>query len=119
MDITELLVELQAAVADLYWISESDYPFEVIDWSAGEISTAAIRLELGLDEEIPITTLTLAEFWEPVTDNDEFIEVRHFIARSLTNTQVFRVGEIEIDIYIIGHCVTGKRVGLKTKEIET
>ena len=71
------------------------------------------------------------EFWEPVvTEQDwygddekkrtaRFVTLKTLMEKELTVRQVFRVGESEIDVYLLGRQADGKRAGLKTKIVQT
>ena len=81
--------------------------------------------------EIPIQTTSLARFFQSVTKeepwhNDQerrtikrFQELVTEIKNHLQNLQVYRVGKIELDVYILGRTKEGKLVGLTTKVVET
>lgn len=49
----------------------------------------------------------------------KFSELRKLFESNLKNIKVFRVGEIEIDIYVVGVDTDGNFVGLKTTVVET
>jgi hypothetical protein len=126
-----LCQRLRQATADLLWMSESDYPFEVVTWERGiELNPKALFPELESDE-IPIETVTLTDFFAPaiaiedwyeaeeLAQVDRYKELLHAIESNLTEVQVFRLGEIEIDVYIVGKTPDGELVGLKTQVVET
>jgi hypothetical protein len=48
-----------------------------------------------------------------------FRKLLEIIKSSLKNPQVYRVGSIEIDAYIVGETPTGDSAGLSTKVVET
>ena len=72
-----------------------------------------------------------ADFWEPVTTVEawfgdeekanaaQFQKLQKTLDILLTERQVFRVGQTEIDVYLLGKPKDGPRVGLKTKVVET
>jgi Nuclease A inhibitor-like protein len=127
----EICDRLQQATADLVWMSESDYPFEVITWERGiEMNPTALFPEVNSDE-ISIETVTLTDFFAPaiaiedwyesaeLAQVDRYKELLQTIESNLTDVQVFRVGEMNITIYIIGKTAAGDLIGLKTQAVET
>jgi Nuclease A inhibitor-like protein len=126
-----LCQRLRQATVDLVWLSESDYPFEVVTWERGiELNPKALFPEVTSDE-IQIETVTLTDLFAPaiaiedwyaaeeLAQVDRYKELLHAIESNLTEVQVFRVGEIEITIYIVGKTPDGELVGLKTQAVET
>jgi hypothetical protein len=131
MTTAEILDRLRQATVDLLWLSESDYPFEVIAWERGvEITPTALVKELT-QPDLQVETIELAAFFEPalavadwyaaeeLAQVDRYQELLHAIEANLTDVRVFRVGEIEIAIYIVGKTPAGDVVGLKTHVVET
>jgi hypothetical protein len=49
----------------------------------------------------------------------QFQKLKEVIEATLNDRQVFRVGQTEIDVYLLGKPKEGPRVGLKTKVVET
>ena len=131
MTTTEIIDRLKQSTLDLLWVSESDYPFEIVTWEHGtEMILAKLFPNLaGTDESID--TIELTDFFAPVlvTEDwyeetelaqvDRYTELLHTIESNLTEVKVFRVGEVEITVYIIGKTPDGDLVGLKTQVVET
>jgi Nuclease A inhibitor-like protein len=126
-----LCQRLRQATADLLWMSESDYPFEVVTWERGiELNPQTLFPEVESDE-VSVETVTLTDFFAPaiaiedwyeaeeLAQVDRYKELLHAIESNLTAVQVFRVGEVEITIYIVGKTIDGDLVGLKTQTVET
>jgi hypothetical protein len=128
---TELLNQLRSLTADLVWMSEADYPFEVFIWDdMTKITPEQLNARTGHSPDTPVKVIGVDEFFRPCTTsedwhNDEeaaevkrYQELVSFLKQNLKDIQIYRVGEIEIDIYIIGQ-YSGQLVGLKTKAVET
>jgi Nuclease A inhibitor-like protein len=118
------------ATTDLLWSSESDYPFELVTWKQGvDLTPTELFGELAPAQSIE--TITLAELFEPVLRVEDWYEAAelaqvrrytdlfHAIESNLADVRVFRVGEIEIAIYIVGKTPASDLVGLKTHVVET
>ncbi len=126
-----IIDRLKQATTDLLWSSESDYPFEIVTWELGTDLTPSDLFSNIYDTELAIESVTLTDLFEPVLTIEDWYEQTELdlvdrytnlldsIGNNLGEAQVFRVGEVEIDIYIIGKTPTGDIVGLKTRSVET
>jgi hypothetical protein len=65
--------------------------------------------------------LTIEDWYEAaeLAQVNRYTELLHAIESHLAEPQVFRVGEVEIAIYIVGKTPDGDLVGLKTHAVET
>ncbi len=127
----EVIDRLKQATTDLLWSSESDYPFEIVTWELGVELTPSDLFSNIYDTDLAIESIPLTDLFEPVLTIEDWYEQAELepidrytnlldsINNNLSEVQVFRVGEVEIDIYIIGKTSTGDIVGLKTHSIET
>jgi hypothetical protein len=127
----EIIDRLKQATVDLLWSSESDYPFEIVTWARGVEMNPSVLFSNLDDANLAIDSIALADFFAPVlmvedwyeaeelAQIDRYTDLLDAIESTLTDVKVFRVGEIEIDIYIIGKTPDGDLVGLKTQSIET
>jgi Nuclease A inhibitor-like protein len=127
-EITDLFKQ---ATADLLWSSESDYPFELVTWERGvEMIPTALFSKLE-EPNAAIESIALTDFFAPVLTVEDWYEeaelaqverykqLLHAIESHLADVQVFRVGEVEIAIYIVGKTSEGDLIGLKTHAVET
>lgn len=128
----EFIQELSQACDQLLWLSESEYPWQVIDWEANlELDSQALLQYYHYHPEIKVSVTTLLDFFKSVITESawhgkmEKAETRRYqnlyilLKQNLNNIQVFLVGEIEVDIYILGKTNNNCIVGLSTKAIET
>jgi hypothetical protein len=123
----EIIDRLKQATIDLLWVSESDYPFEIVMWSNKEIDS--MLFPPCDDKEIKV--ISLNDFFAPALRVEAWYEAEELatvdrykllfqtIESSLTEIQVFRIGIVEIDVYLVGKTPDGDVVGLQTKIIET
>jgi Nuclease A inhibitor-like protein len=126
-----IIDRLKQATTDLLWSSESDYPFEVVSWEPGTELNPSDLFSNIYDTDLAIDSIALLDLFEPVLTIkdwyeqteldlvDRYTNLLDLINTNLTEVEVFRVGEVEIDIYIIGKTPTGNIVGLKTRSVET
>src|SRR3712207_1540787 len=110
----QLLEELREATRGLTYMSESDYPFEVFNWGAAEPTDEFLRGLTGEAADAPVETRTLADFFrvsasEVDWKNAEMLysarglqRVLGLLARNLTDLKVFRVGAVNIPVYVAG-----------------
>lgn len=127
----QILEALKEATRGLTFMSESDYPFEVFDWGQAEPTPEFLR---GLDNsapDAPIETRTAAEFFRAATSEPDwkgaeelavakkFQTLLRLLKANLSDLKVFRVGTINIPVYIAGRSADGSWLGLSTRVVET
>jgi hypothetical protein len=118
----------------LLFMSESEYPFEVFLWESEnqqDINPEFILRKSGHSLDTPIEFVNFESFFEVATTEQDWYGVEEketlrkfqFLVKTLkdnlTDLKVARVGNIEIDIYIIGKTPDNNFAGLVTKVIET
>ena len=127
-----ITTQLSSATQGLLFLSETDAPFEVIHWPAqGELTPTKLLQLTGHPPDAPVELRTVDDFFAIATqeedwhDEEERETVQRFenlvsvLKQNLSQLQVYRVGSIEIDVYIIGVTDGGEWVGLSTKLVET
>lgn len=128
-----VLTNLREAVKGLLYMSESDEPFEVLHWKdAADVYEPQKMPALSKRKAgTPVMAMSLEEFFQELVEEKswhgeaEKADVRKYrnlketIGKHLTRPQVFRVGELEVDIWIVGKSGTGDWFGIRTKAIET
>lgn len=128
----EILQKLEQATAGLLFMSEADYPFEVVNWGElNEITFDYLRGQAGKESDASVQVVSPEKFFATAMSEPEWKEEQELaIARryqdlvrllkeNLDDLKVYRVGEIDIAVYIVGRTQTGNRVGLSTRVVET
>ncbi|MDO1445716.1 nuclease A inhibitor family protein [Rhodocytophaga aerolata] len=124
---------LTDASKDLLYPSESDYPFDYVEWETGneKLTKKRIRQLTGKAGKEPVKSVSLEDFFKQVTEEkdwygeeekataERFRKLQQVLENNLTHVRVFKVGKIEIDAYIVGKTNEGKCAGLSTKVVET
>jgi Nuclease A inhibitor-like protein len=123
---------LQEAISGLFFMSESEYPFEIFFHETDQVLSVQNLLNfLKSPINIEVKTLSVDDFFAPVLieyqwhDLDEQETVQRFkllvtlLKSNLHNPQVYKVGSREIDVYILGVTNSGQWGGVITKVIET
>jgi hypothetical protein len=129
------LVELlQQACDGLLFMSESEYPLEVFTWQIEEnnpVNIESIIKKTGHPTQTSVGVIDLDTFFaQAIEENDwyspEEIEVakkfQHLvkiIKNNLIDVVVYRLGEVEIDVYILGKASNSEYVGIMTQVVET
>lgn len=118
----------------LYYPSESDERVDYLEFTidfAPPLTVSQLKDLLLITPEIYVEEVPETEFWEPViTDQDwyedeekqrtaRFVALKQSIEQILKNRQVFRVGEGEVDFYLLGQKADGFWAGLKTLLVDT
>ncbi|MEM9805380.1 MAG: nuclease A inhibitor family protein [Cyanobacteria bacterium P01_D01_bin.56] len=127
----DLLPELEAACDKLLWRSETDSPFEVVFLPSGQKSEPIAQLLNQYPADTSVTISSLNDFFAPAMierawfDSRELERVQRYrnlrdlLETTLENLQVYRIGETEIDVYMLGVTEDKQVVGVKTKVVET
>jgi hypothetical protein len=127
MSTKEIIDLLKQNTVDLLWISESDYPFQIVVWSDNEINS--MLFSDRANEKIEM--ISLDDFFAPALEVEDWYEIEELatvdrykllletINANLTDLKVFRIGSIEIDLYIVGKTPSGDIIGLQTTIVET
>ncbi len=129
----ELIAQLYEKIDGLYFPSESDFPFEVIVWenfADDLLNTEKWLAHVGFPTDSPIENtsidylfrnLSVEQAWHDEVQKEQtaqFKALQEFLQANLTDLTVYRVGRIEITIFIIGK-FGNDVVGLKTQAVET
>lgn len=128
------LNSIESLVQDLYYPSESDEPIELVVWPlAGTepLTVSQVKQCLMIPPDVLVEESSEAAFWEPVLTEQDWYEaeekqtvarfrtLKEEIEKQVSERQVFRVGQTEIDVYLLGKKAEGGWAGLKTKVVET
>lgn len=129
----DIVKVLRDATDGLLYMSESDEPFEVIDWPGmpEEPTVAGLRKHSGQDLAIPVSQLPVEVLlkelmeekpWHGPAEKADVLRYRNLFRvfkEHLPSAKVFRFGVVRVDVFILGRTTEGHWVGLKTKAVET
>lgn len=127
----ELLASLEEAAQPLLFPSESDHPLQPFRWDGDAPSPEALRAAQGAAAEAPVEVTTVGDFFAPVlepaeeagdaalADAGRFRRLVALLEDHLTDLRVYRVGSVDIDVYVLGRHPSGAWLGLRTKVVET
>jgi hypothetical protein len=121
--------KLQTAAEGLWMMSESDYPFDFITTNASVINDElALKLAdkpVGTTVEVITLDYLLRNLTDasvgsvPIEDALKFQNLANTLKNELENISVYRVGKVQVDVFILGTTAEGVIAGMRTKLIET
>jgi hypothetical protein len=129
----EVVDLLRQASDGLQFASESEYPFEVFLWdiSTPELTVPQLLEQIGRSGGTSVETIGLEELfaialtdytWQTAEEQQTVQQYRRLIEiinRTLDRVQVYRVGTVQVDVFIVGKTPEQHYAGLATKVIET
>lgn len=128
----QILSELARAASGLLYMSESDYPFEPIRLEGtDEPNPERLRELAGMGADARVETRGLEEFFGGVAAElppgggagvarpASFENLVRTIKEHLTDVKVYKVGEVNIPVLILGRSGSGSWLGLSTRVVET
>jgi len=129
----EILSELARAAEGLMMLSESDHPLEPfrLEASAAGPDQARLRELAGATADARVEVTTAEKFFAVAAGEQawkgeaELVAARRFrrllglLETELSDLRVYRVGEINIPVYVLGRSPSGGWLGLSTHVVET
>jgi len=128
----EFITQLELACQDLWWFSEAEYPLETVYWQdVKDFNEQYLLQRQDLSRETEIAIREFDNFFHSVTqpqpwhNEAEKQEVRQYqalkdlLAKNLVDLRVYLLGEIEIDVYVLGKTKQKAIAGIKTKIVQT
>jgi hypothetical protein len=127
----QLIEELREATRGLTFMSESDYPIEVFRWGAAEPAEDFLRGLTGEPADAPVEARTAADFFrvaasepewknaEQLADARRFQTLLRLLEQNLSDLKVYRVGSVNIPVYVAGRGASGDWLGVSTRVVET
>lgn len=129
---SEIIDQLRTSANGLLMMSESEYPFEVFLWEdAAPATPQKVVQQTNHPQNTPVEIVGVDDFFQVAMTEEDWHEeeekatVKRFqtlvqeLKKNLTNLQVYRLGNKEVDAYIVGQTPTGNLAGISTKVVET
>src|ERR1044071_812604 len=109
----QILEELQAATEGLLYMSESDYPFDLVRWDRSvELTNEYLCEVAGKPPASPVLELSVERFLR-----GEVVNVATVVKKYLSDARVYKVGSINMPVYIVGRSPEGNWLGLSTRVV--
>jgi len=128
----QLIEELERLIAGLLFMSEADYPFETLYWKKDvQVTGEYLRGSAGAGADALVKADSVERFFraavaEPDWKGEAELAVSHryqalvrWLKENLHDPTVYRVGEIDIKVYILGRSASGNWLGISTRVVET
>ena len=129
---TSFIEELERSVKDLWYISETDSEVKVFTGKKADTVTKEIlTAQINISGETNIEERNCADFFKNLTaiqdwygdeekeTAEKFSTVEKLLEENLKDLKVFKVGQIELDIYVVGLDSQSVLTGITTKAVET
>ncbi len=110
----EILDELRAMSAGSFYMSESDYSFELVQWEGGPSIIESLRSHTGEPADAQIEELTVDGFL-----GSQHQPLAELLKSNLGGVRVYKVGRINRPVYVVGRSPEGSWLGLSTRVVET
>ncbi len=129
-----LFETLGQATSGLLFPSESDAaltPYRFPGTKGAEPTPEALLSVEHLPSDTPVETITVADLFDPFqhaaegASKEDQVEAERYhalvelLTRELKSLRVYRVGKVDIDVYVLGQDASGDWLGLKTHVVET
>jgi len=119
-----VLTALKKAAKGLLVPSESDAPFTPFRWpqARGEISgdkVAALARRRRIPRSKRYRWMISSRSWRTPTTRSASGSCARSSSSSSRTVKVFRIGEVKVDVYLVGKSAGGDWAGLKTTSVET
>ncbi len=114
----------------MLFMSESDYPLEIVSWDE-EITPAFLRGHSGAAKDAPVGEQSVADFFSVAAGEQEwkgdngiatakrYQALIKLLNDNLSDVRVYRVGSINMPVYVVGRSPSGKAIGVTTRIVET
>lgn len=128
----QLMSELEEAARGLMLMSESDHPLEVFKWEGdAELTQDFLRAQAEGEEDAHVEERNAREVFRAAASEPEwkrgaeletarrFQKLLRLMEVNLEDLAAYRVGEINMAVFIVGRAPSGNLIGLKTRVVET
>jgi hypothetical protein len=115
-DDARILEQLKRATAGLLFMSESDYPFELVQWEGPTDLTPEFLCRVSGEpagcsvQELEVQDFLTAERYRRLVD---------VITDNLVEPKAYKVGRINMPVYVVGRSAGGKWLGVSTRVVQT
>ena len=124
--------ELNDAARGLLFMSESDYPLEVVRWrNVSEVTPEYLRALAGEDSSAPVEAESAEEFFRAAASEPEwkgaaeistarrYQKLLRLLDERLEGVKAYRVGTVNAAVYVVGRSPGGDWLGVSTRVVET
>jgi len=125
-------LQLTKLVSDLYFMSESEYPFTIEELHEKDFSQIEKNILSKYEPESKLIRIETTDFFNRIINNFEtsedelsksfarkYKDLYQFIIQACTSSLVLKCGKIEVGVFIILELKNGSFTLLKTISVET
>jgi hypothetical protein len=119
-------------ISDLYFMSESEYPFTIEELHEKDFSQIEKNILSKYEPESKLIRIETTDFFNRIINNFEtsedelsksfarkYKDLYQFIIQACTSSLVLKCGKIEVGVFIILELKNGSFTSLKTISVET
>src|SRR5438552_15156887 len=103
-----LLRTLQQATEGLLYPSEYDAPLEPFVWEQADNTPAEVRRLSGQPVQDRCQTISAEDFFGELAEAEGFAALYETLKATLTDLTVYRYGEANITVYVVGRDAQGR-----------
>lgn len=112
----QILEQLKRATTGLLFMSESDYPFELIRWEGSTDLTPEFLCRVGGEPaDCPVQELEVRDFLTA----EQYQRLVDVITANLAEPKAYKVGSINMPVYVVGRSAGGSWLGVSTRVVQT
>jgi len=123
---------IKSIVKNLYYTSETDAEIEpFVGQKTVSVDRESLIEQIGAATDSKVEERNFEDFFSRLTENQDwfgneekqtalkFSKLKELLQNELNDLKVFRIGETELDIYVVGLDSNSVLTGIKTKAVET
>ncbi len=113
---TQILKQLKRATEGLLFMSESDYPFEIVQWEGlTDLTDDFLCKVSGEPEDCHVEEMKIEDFLTA----ERYRNIVQVLSENLTDTKAYKVGRINMPVYLVGKSAVGTWLGVSTRVVQT
>ena len=129
---SDLPEQIKQSVKGLSYVSETDAEIVFFSGKQAEVvDQTSILSRTGNTTDAPVEERDFADFFARLTEiqdwfgNEEnetakkFVQLKELLEKNLRDLKVFKIGKIQLDIYVIGLDAENNLLGIQTQAVET
>lgn len=129
---SDLDAQIREICTPLIYISEADSSVEMFRWSTHKnFNGETIIHEARLEQNAQIEEVAFDDFFLKLTKEKDwfgepereraagFLKLQNLLSENLTDLKVFRIGQVRIEIFVVGLDQSGETVGVRMSAVET
>jgi hypothetical protein len=116
------LESIRTVIDGLLYPRESDEPFEFFSWPGSSATSAAAAIQANAGVKYQLQEVAVDQFFrelESTSDAKRFAMLRQALTTTFKDLKIYRAGEVQVQIFLIGRAPNGNWAGVRTVSVET